>query len=49
MAVVCPRVCGNTTGVSSSLAVMKEETGIPPFVMAYAVILAFLLIGALLG
>jgi hypothetical protein len=35
--------------VPSSLAVMQEETGIPPFVMAYAVILAFLLLGALLG
>jgi hypothetical protein len=35
--------------VPSSSAVMKEETGIPPFVMAYAVILAFLLAGALLG
>jgi hypothetical protein len=27
----------------------KEEQGIPPFVMAYAVIVAMLLLGSLLG
>jgi hypothetical protein len=39
---------GNTTRGADVLTGM-QETGIPPLVMAYGVIVALLLIGALLG
>jgi hypothetical protein len=44
---VCPRA-GEYHGPANVLAGM-QETGIPPFVMAYGVIVAFLLVGALLS
>jgi hypothetical protein len=39
---------GNATG-PSRVRERMEQTGIPPFVAAYAAIVALLLVGALLG
>jgi hypothetical protein len=44
---VCPRT-GEYHGPANVLAGM-QEISIPPFVMAYGLIVAFLLVGALLG